>query len=176
MRALADTLDAFADAMPVLVHDAIVATTERAAEILRTTIPVDTGATRDDIRVERTGDGARLVIGTDYASFIFAKGDDFRQPVYPSLVAEAFNTAVSEVGIAAQVVDLTEAYFGQGRTTTDITGPARKMIQHAPPKEAEAWRTLHPEAIEVIVVDGQEIYLVPADVIDAGQAGVMRFG
>jgi len=175
MRKLADSLDDFADAIGPVMSAAMLAVADRAADNIRDTVPVDTRATRDGVRVDSVGGFVTLTIGTDYASYIFEAGDQTRIPIYPRLLADAFQAAVNDVGIAAQVVDMTEAYFGQGRTTTNITGPTRKMIQHAPPHEADAWRANNPEMITRVMVDGAEIELVPSDFIDAGQAGTRRF-
>lgn len=175
LRQLADNMFAFADNIEATVNAALLEVANAAAAELRTTLPKDTGATRQSVEVAQEGNVTTLTIGTDYASFIFSSGDDLRTPVYPALLAAAFANAVNEVGIVAQVVDMTEAYFGQGRTTSDVTGSSRKMIKHAPPHEAEAWRRNHPELITRIVVEGEEVELVPADTIAAGQFGTVTF-
>lgn len=172
---LADNLRAFADNLQSTVNTALLNVANTAAAELRTTLPKDTGATRQSVEVSQDGNTVTLTIGTDYASFIYQSGDELRTPVYPALLASAFSNAVDEVGIVSQVVDMTEAYFGQGRTTSDVTGADRKMIRHAPPHEAEAWRRNHPELITRIVVEGAEVELVPSDTVAGGQFGSVTF-
>lgn len=142
---------------------------------LKPALPVDTGATRDAARWEPLPDGARIVIGTDYSSFIFAKGDRLRTPIYLELLPWAVQMAVDEVGLEAAFEDLTAEYFGQGRTTAHLTGTHRKMIQHTPADQVAGWRKSHPELIETISIvwNGslRDVEVVPSDTIAAGGAG-----
>ena len=120
-------------------------------------------------------DGATILCATDYSSYVFAGGDKLRTPIYLDLVPWAVSQADLKVGVGAMLSDLTAEYFGQGRTTSHLTGTARKFIIHTPADQAAAWRANCPEMIETIEVfyrgELRRMEIVPSDRIAAGGGG-----
>ena len=177
MRGLAQSIGDFNSALQSTMVSLLGETARIAvADYIIPNWPVDTGYSRDNWRTVAIADGARILCRADYASFVYTGGErsDFT-PIYAWLVPWAVQQAANRVGLPAVLQDMTEAYIGQGRTTAHITGVDRKMIQHAPKSEQQAWRTLFPELIESIEVyyrgEWQTVELVRAVGIDAGQAG-----
>lgn len=147
-----------------------------AVDDLRANWPVDTGKSRDSWEARSTPDGAEIVCATDYSSYTFAKGDSERIPIYLDRVPRAIAMAAAQVGVQGIAADVTEAYVGQGRTTSHLTGVERKMLIHTPSAQAQAWRDNYPEMIERVYIEGYgEQELVPSDTIAAGGGGTIEF-
>lgn len=182
LDSLQRTLEGFAAAAQQVALNGVREVARVAVEDLRARWPVDTGASRDGWQVQETPDGAIIRCSTDYSSYTFAKGDKERVPIYLDEVPAAIQRAANEVGIGANMVDLTKEYFGQGRTTMDVQlddgsviGNNRKMIQHTPANQAEAWLEQMPQAVTAARVfwrgKWRDVQLVPSDYIAAGGAG-----
>lgn len=162
---------------------AMQAAAARAVEILRADWPVDTGASRDAWSWEPTVNGAIIKCTTTYSSFTFVKGDEERMPIYIERLPAAIRQAMEEVGVVGVFEDVTAAYFGEGRTTTEVQtsdgaiGVNRKLGRHTPKKQLEAWVSRCPELVTnvTLVWRGKlvEDVLVPSDTLPAGQATPM---
>lgn len=180
-RDIAKSMLGFADAVVSISDQAMVLIANTAVDrYIIPNWPVDTGWSASQWDAAAISDGARIYCRADYSSYVFKSGDTLRVPIYLELVPWAVERAVEDVGFMASLVDVTDAYFGQGRTTTNITGPSQKMIRHTPKNEAEAWRKYHPEMIERVEVfyqgQMQVVELVPSDTIATGGGGSFRFG
>lgn len=184
LASLESTLTGFNEQLKVVLVEGVRDVARVAVEDLRSQWPVDTGASRDGWHVEETAEGARLVCSTDYSSYTFEKGDTLRTPIYLDAVPSALQAAADTVGIGVNMQDLTQEYFGQGRRTINVElddgsviGSNRKMIQHAPPDQAQAWIEQCPEAVTAARVlwrgKWRDVKLVPSDYLPGGQVGSM---
>jgi len=185
----ADDLNTIIQALQVEGARSMQEAAARAVDILRADWPVDTGASRDAWTWEPTDTGAVIKCGTSYSSFTFAKGDEERIPIYIERLPNAIRQAMDDVGTIAVFEDVTEAYFGQGRTTTEVEtsdgpiGVHRKLGMHTPKRQREAWISRCPEFVTSVTLTWRgnlvEDILVPSDTLPAGQAtpmGRMRVG
>lgn len=137
--------------------------------------PVDTGRSKDAWGYRPTATGAQIICDIQYASYVFAKKDTERIPIYPGLVENAIANAIDEIGVAAVIQDITEAYIGQGRKTAHLTGASRKFLIHTPSNQAQAWRENCPQMIEVVDVfwNGKQrlMEIVPSDTVAGAMMG-----
>lgn len=173
IRGFGTMLEEWANAIEESVNEALVEVARVAVEDhLRPGWSVATGKSRDAWESHAIEGGAEFSCQTDYSSYTFEKGDRLRTPIYLDRVPQAIQAASNEVGIGAILADITEAYVGQGRTTSHLTGVHRKMLRHTPSDQAKAWRENYPELIERVIIEGYgEQELVPSDTIAAGGGG-----
>lgn len=154
--AAADALDRLADNLERRMNDALGLFGAAMVEYLEANSPRDTGTFAEGWHLVKEGLDWVVTSPAEYGSFIHAKGDESRTPVYIELVKAAVAYAAEQVDMNAVLVDITAEYIGKGWKLL----PHNALWLEMTGRVEQGWADSRP--------------VVPTVNVEAGQAGTIR--